>query len=215
MYLEEGVVTASCKLAGQLDVTVQPVLDGETEAGENRCLRLRPPPPEHLQKGHSGCAHPMDTHAQKSSTVLNLVIRRRFACHILLLSFLKNHSAHLGREGEEMGCSIMLETPSSPSTPLPELGEAVHGQASHTCSAGGACPGSLPGAALAAEPSAGVAPVASAEEGGTAPKSPMTTPAGSLQPPSCLPHWAPRGLAGLSVFYSLPGPQGKHPPAPL
>lgn len=68
-------------------------------------------------------------------------------------------------EGGEMGCSIMLEPPSSPSTPLPVLGEVVHGQTSHTCSAGGACPGSLPGAALAAEPSAGVAPVASAEEG--------------------------------------------------
>lgn len=58
------------------------------------------PPPEYLQKGHSGCAHPMHTHAQKSSTVLNLVTRRRFACHILLLSFLKNQSAHLGTEGK-------------------------------------------------------------------------------------------------------------------
>lgn len=58
------------------------------------------PPPEHLQRGNSWRAHPMDTHAQKSSTVLNLVTRRRFACHILLLSFLKNHSAHLGREGK-------------------------------------------------------------------------------------------------------------------
>lgn len=118
-------------------------------------------------------------------------------------------------EGGEMRCSTMLESPSSPSTPLPVLGEAVHGQAPHTCSAGGACPGSLPGAALAAEPSAGVAPVASAEEGGTAPKSLMTTPTGSLQPPRYLPQWVLRGLGGLSMFCSLPSPQGEHSPAPL
>lgn len=114
-----------------------------------------------------------------------------------------------------MRCSTMLESPSSPSTPLPVLGEAMHGQAPHTCSAGGACPGSLPGAALAAEPSAGVAPVASAEEGGTAPKGLMTTPTGSLQPPRYLPQWVLRGLGGLSMFCSLPSPQGEHSPAPL
>lgn len=131
----------------------------------------------------------------------------------LALVILEKPECPSGDRGE-MGPSTVPESPSSPYTPLPVLGEAVHGQASHTCSAGGACPGSLPGAALAAEPSGGVAPAASAEEGGTAPRSPMSTPAGSLQPPSYLPHWAPRWLAGLSVFYSLPRPQGKHPPAP-
>lgn len=35
------------------------------------------------------------TYAQKSSTVSNLEIRRRLACHVLLLSFLKNQRAHL------------------------------------------------------------------------------------------------------------------------
>lgn len=35
------------------------------------------------------------TYAQKSSTVSNFEIRRRFACQVLLLSFLKNQSAHL------------------------------------------------------------------------------------------------------------------------
>lgn len=37
----------------------------------------------------------MVTYAQKSSTVSNLEISRRFACQVLLLSFLKNQSAHL------------------------------------------------------------------------------------------------------------------------
>lgn len=34
-------------------------------------------------------------YAQKSSTVSNLEMSRRFACHVLLLSFLKNHRDHL------------------------------------------------------------------------------------------------------------------------
>lgn len=37
------------------------------------------------------------TYAQKSSTVSNLEMRRRLACHVLLLSFLKNQRAHLGK----------------------------------------------------------------------------------------------------------------------
>lgn len=42
------------------------------------------------------CAYStQSTYAQKSSTVSNLEIRRRLACHVLLLSFLKNQSAHL------------------------------------------------------------------------------------------------------------------------
>lgn len=63
------------------------------------------------------------THAQKSSTVLNLVTRRRLACHILLLSFLKNHSAHLGggKGGHQPGWS-------PPQIPLLVLGEAPHSQ---------------------------------------------------------------------------------------
>lgn len=76
------------------------------------------PPPGPCWRGH--IAHPWDTHAQKSSTVLNLVTRRRFACHILLLSFLKNHSAHLGREGKWGGgggkpvCQTCWSPPSDP-----------------------------------------------------------------------------------------------------
>lgn len=35
-------------------------------------------------------------YAQKSSTVSNLEMSRRLACHVLLLSFLKNHRDHLG-----------------------------------------------------------------------------------------------------------------------
>lgn len=34
-------------------------------------------------------------YAQKSSTVSNLEMSRRLACHVLLLSFLKNHRDHL------------------------------------------------------------------------------------------------------------------------
>ena len=41
----------------------------------------------------------MVTYAQKSSTVSNLEINRRFACQVLLLSFLKNQSAHLFCKG--------------------------------------------------------------------------------------------------------------------
>lgn len=55
---------------------------------------------------------PAGTHAQKSSTVLNLVTRRRLACHILLLSFLKNHSAHLG--GEKVGINQAGAPPHPP-----------------------------------------------------------------------------------------------------
>ena len=42
----------------------------------------------------------MVTYAQKSSTVSNLEINRRFACQVLLLSFLKNQSAHLKTESQ-------------------------------------------------------------------------------------------------------------------
>ena len=42
----------------------------------------------------------MVTYAQKSSTVSNLEINRRFACQVLLLSFLKNQSAHLKIESQ-------------------------------------------------------------------------------------------------------------------
>lgn len=38
-----------------------------------------------------------DTYAQKSSTVSNFEMRRRLACHVLLLSFLKNHRDHLSK----------------------------------------------------------------------------------------------------------------------
>lgn len=44
-----------------------------------------------------------DTHAQKSSTVSNLVTRRKLSCQVRLRSFLKNHRAHLGREGGWVG----------------------------------------------------------------------------------------------------------------
>lgn len=48
---------------------------------------------------HKLCQHmqieKIFTYAQKSSTVSNFEIRRRFACQVLLLSFLKNQSAHL------------------------------------------------------------------------------------------------------------------------
>lgn len=54
LYLEEGVVTASCELAGKLDVSVEPVLDGDTEAGENRCLRLRRPHQNSSRRGTVG-----------------------------------------------------------------------------------------------------------------------------------------------------------------
>ena len=44
----------------------------------------------------------MAPYAQKSSTVSNLEMSRRLACHVLLLSFLKNHRDHLlGRKTEE------------------------------------------------------------------------------------------------------------------
>lgn len=60
-----------------------------TESNERRCpTDTQIPRPQTSWSGDG-------THAQKSSTVLNLVTRRRLACHILLLSFLKNHRAHL------------------------------------------------------------------------------------------------------------------------
>lgn len=41
-------------------------------------------------------------YAQKSSTVSNFEMSRRLACHVLLLSFLKNHRDHLlGRKQEK------------------------------------------------------------------------------------------------------------------
>lgn len=40
-------------------------------------------------------------YAQKSSTVSNLEMRRRLACHVLLLSFLKNHRDHLLSENRK------------------------------------------------------------------------------------------------------------------
>lgn len=44
----------------------------------------------------------MAPYAQKSSTVSNLEMSRRLACHVLLLSFLKNHRDHLlGRNTEK------------------------------------------------------------------------------------------------------------------
>lgn len=149
-------------------------------------LWFRGSQPGPLQSGH--IAHPWDTHAQKSSTVLNLVTRRRFACHILLLSFLKNHSAHLGREGR-WGEFSHARAPLQLQHPHPSTGRGCPHLSPHTCSAGGACSGSLAGAALAVEPSvASAAPLASAGEGETAPRSPMATPAGQVGTPSSLPH---------------------------
>lgn len=46
---------------------------------------------EKNQKTHSF----IGPYAQKSSTVSNLEMSRRLACHVLLLSFLKNHRDHL------------------------------------------------------------------------------------------------------------------------
>lgn len=49
------------------------------------------------------------TYAQKSSTVANLEMRRRLACHVLLLSFLKNHRAHLKpKETLQTNCLFSL-----------------------------------------------------------------------------------------------------------
>lgn len=46
----------------------------------------------------------MQTYAQKSSTVSNLEMRRKFSVQLLLLSFLKYHRAHLREKLlEEMG----------------------------------------------------------------------------------------------------------------
>ena len=42
-------------------------------------------------------------YAQKSSTVSNLEMSRRLACHVLLLSFLKNHRDHLLVKKQEKG----------------------------------------------------------------------------------------------------------------
>lgn len=42
-----------------------------------------------------------DTHAQKSSTVFNLVTSCRLSCQARLRSFLKNHRPHLGMRREE------------------------------------------------------------------------------------------------------------------
>lgn len=129
-HLEEGIVTARCELAGELDVAVQPAPSGDKTHKQlkKRCFGdpqhpplAQIPPPGPLQRGH--IAHPWDTHAQKSSTVLNLVTRRRFACHILLLSFLKNHSAHLGREGR-WGVSH-AEAPLQPQHPPPSAWERL------------------------------------------------------------------------------------------
>lgn len=204
-------------------MAVQPVPGGEkTEVGEKRCLRdpqhsplAQTPPSGPLWRRY--VAHPWDTHAQKSSTVLNLVTRRRFACHILLLSFLKNHSAHLGRERRRGGVSH-AGAPTKPQHPLPALREAAHGRAPHTCSAGGACPGSLPGAALAAEPPsvAAASPLASAGERGTTLRSPTAIPAESLQPPQPPPHHdmnpttgSPEGTAVLPMLCCEAQPTGR------
>lgn len=46
-------------------------------------------------------AQEKNTHAQKSSTVSNLEMRRKFSVQLLLLSFLKYHRAHLRRGAGE------------------------------------------------------------------------------------------------------------------
>lgn len=50
-------------------------------------------------------------YAQKSSTVSNLEMSRRLACHVLLLSFLKNHKDHLLGENRKKGICINVTSP--------------------------------------------------------------------------------------------------------
>lgn len=92
-YLKERVVTAGHQVTRQLNVVVQseegwPDLDDEFlwSFSALSC---------HFKQ------HDL-TYAQKSSTVSNLEMRRRFACHVLLLSFLKNHSAHLDNQNKKL-----------------------------------------------------------------------------------------------------------------
>lgn len=60
--------------------------------GLGRILRSESPGPSLFHEGQA------DTHAQKSSTVSNLVTRCRLSCQARLRSFLKNHRAHLEAE---------------------------------------------------------------------------------------------------------------------
>lgn len=94
-YLEERVVTARHQVTGQLNVVVQSV-EGLTR------LKLRFFFFSFI--GFSSCYISKQqnfTYAQKSSTVSKLEMRRRFACHVLLLSFLKNHRAHLKKKKQK------------------------------------------------------------------------------------------------------------------
>lgn len=60
--------------------------------GLGRILSSESPGPSFFHKGQT------DTHAQKSSTVSNLVTSCRLSCQARLRSFLKNHRAHLEAE---------------------------------------------------------------------------------------------------------------------
>lgn len=68
--------------------------------GLGRILSSASPGPSLLHKGQT------DTHAQKSSTVSNLVTSCRLSCQARLRSFLKNHRAHLEAESTWAGREV-------------------------------------------------------------------------------------------------------------
>lgn len=107
-YLKKGVIAAWHEVAWQLDVVVKAERKKSTACEEFAYPTVFQRQPDilllqslHWEDQEEKKKQKNDSYAQKSSTVSNLEMSRRLACHVLLLSFLKNHRDHLlGENGE-------------------------------------------------------------------------------------------------------------------
>lgn len=165
----------------------------DTDTGEKRCLRDHQHPPlvqrlptrtspEWAHCPPTGHSRPEVFHSAELGDKAQVCLPH------LALVVLEEPQRPPG-EGREMGEFSHARASLQLQHPHPSTGRGCPHLSPHTCSAGGACSGSLAGVALAAEPSvASAAPLASAGEGETAWRSPMATPAGQVGTASSLPH---------------------------